>query len=45
MFFNELMPEFSDLMDLACDLELPKDMAEENPGDWDKLVTFVKSKI
>jgi hypothetical protein len=43
-YFDEIIPEFSDIMDIACDLELPKEYSERDLKDWSKLKERFKNK-
>ena len=41
LFFKEIMPEFSDVMDIACDLELPIEYRDRSIDDWGKLKEII----
>ena len=37
LYFKEIMPEFEEVMNIACDLELPKSIRDRPMKDWDRL--------
>lgn len=41
MFFEEIKPEFEEVMDIACDLEKPKEYRERKNEDWEKLKKII----
>ena len=44
LYFKEIMPEFEEVMDIACDLELPEKVTNRPVKDWEKLKKIIKSK-
>lgn len=44
LFFEEVLPEFEEVMDIACDLELPDDVRERPIDDWEKLTKLIRDK-
>jgi len=44
LFFKEIMPEFEEVMDIACDLEIPKDLRDRSEKDWERLKEIIKKK-
>jgi hypothetical protein len=44
LYFKDVMPEFEEVMNIACDLELPKEYCERDPKNWDKLEDIMKNK-
>ncbi len=41
-FFDDLMPEFDEVMDIACDLEIPTEYRDRPLEDWDILIKIFK---
>lgn len=41
-FFNDLMPEFSNLMDLVCEVEIPKYINPANKKQWEEIKNIVQ---
>lgn len=41
MFFNEITPELEKVMDIACDLEIPKEYRDRKDEDWEKLKRII----
>ncbi len=37
LFFEQIMPEFNEAMNIACDLELPDNYRERKLKDWEIL--------
>ena len=44
LFFQEIMPEFEEVMEIACDLEIPKDLRDRSAGDWERLKQIIEEK-
>ncbi|MFH0846163.1 MAG: hypothetical protein V1851_02055 [Patescibacteria group bacterium] len=44
LYSDEIMPEFEEVMNIACDLELPKDFRDRSIEDWNKLVKVIENK-
>lgn len=42
LFFKQIMPEFSDVMRIACDLELPDEYRDRSLDDWEKLKEIIR---
>jgi len=41
LYFKEIMPEFEEVMDIACDLEIPKNLRDRSEKDWNKLKNLI----
>lgn len=41
LFFDQIMPEFNEVMNIACDLEVPDNHRERGLQDWE----ILKQKI
>lgn len=40
--FEDIMPEYSELMDITCDLELPSEHRDRPLDDWEKVKEIFK---
>ncbi len=45
LYFEETMPEFEEVMNIACDLEIDKNFRDRPLSDWENLKKIVKNKI
>lgn len=44
LFFEQIMPEFNEVMNIACDLELPDNHRERKLEDWEVLKQIIETK-
>ncbi len=41
IFFDHIDPEYEEVMDIACDLELPDEHRQREEKDWEKLKSLL----
>lgn len=43
MFFDQIMPEFEEIMNISCDLELPDEHRNRKSEDWEELKKIINN--
>lgn len=41
LFSDQVLPEFEEVMDIACDLELPDEFNDRKKEDWNRLKIII----